>query len=94
MSSLKINALRILGATLAVVVVAIPLAHAQNVTDSYNSHCWWEQGAYACASRLETERTITTTLCGASLTSACTSKTVEKFIRKPSPGGKMITLGK
>jgi hypothetical protein len=46
---------------------------------SYNSRCWWEQGVYACSSRIETSRSVTTTLCGSGgIDSACTSNTIEK----------------
>jgi hypothetical protein len=84
----RINALRALGATLAVTVVAIPLAaNAQ----TYQSNCWWEQGVYACNSRSETPYSTTTTLCAAGETSACVSRARQKQVKISHPASSETT---
>jgi hypothetical protein len=58
-------------------ILAAEPSFGQSAT--YNSRCWWQQGVYACNSRLETRRSITTSLCASGgIDAACTNKTIEK----------------
>ncbi len=68
---------------LAGVLTACSLAaHADS---SGNSRCYWERGVFVCTSSYETPYSKTTTLCGSGVTSACTTKTIDKEQPKPEP---------
>ena len=61
---------------LAAVLTAVPLAAQADPT--YRSRCWHEQGVVACNSTLETEHSITRTICGFGATAACKSRVISK----------------
>jgi hypothetical protein len=60
-------------------LIFVTAAHGQ----TYNSRCGWNDGVYACTSKVETPHSVTTTLCASGgIDAACTSKTEEK--KRPS----------
>lgn len=63
----------------AVMLSSILAAVPSRAESSSNSRCYWEQGVFVCTSKVETDRSVSTTICGSGgIDAACSTKTVEK----------------